>query len=745
MIYFRSTVLAGLCAAFILYPAGCRNKTEEFAFTIRTDSGFSAWRASGSVPLVEGTYQDRGQTKQSILIDAGSGRYKLTSVPVATSAERTLSFLFALKFESAMGLLFEARLKILDESESLLVDSLLYRIASRSRSGLTRNWISYTRALKMPPGASAAVVEVTSEPEAGRVRLGETALVEGEGWLAYAASFSPHLGRQPEDKYIYTAGRIVEPHSDPTPSAAENRAGLLFFERKGLVGAWPYAIPRPMDRVEIMTETVPASVVAPFAFGVKALEDVASVELKLVGALAGETGVLRTEPRLYQARYAATRLGSSWGREFGIRARMLTPPELKSLSQGEVRFFWLDVPVPPEAEPGTYQGRLSIEAAGHAPLEIPFRVEVLPLSLPPLSDEHVVGFYYYPPDDPGLIEVQLKDMAAHGVYAVSLAGSFVKKDPERGVAVDYERVAELNRLMILMRKHGFFRPTSLYVADLFRKLGLPRNADQWDKADRKLYERAIRLMDNTAKRWGWCPLMFFPVDEPANDPEELKLAELTLGILQAMDGITTLCDLNTRGSVLELSKYLDAVCMQISSVSPETIGAMKEQNVETFMYLPAFGSSDVGHDAAYHRAIPGWFLPASGVTGIYYFAYQNVTGDPYDELDGGHRDWCAAYPAPEPEIVWPSPEWQGIRRGIEDLRLVILARELIRRSVAAEDDEVLRVGEKARDKLDSILSSIKPSGPEVIYQLHHELDTYIAERWRQELIGEVIALQEALH
>ena len=212
-----------------------------------------------------------------------------------------------------------------------------------------------------------------------------------------------------------------------------------------------------------------------------------------------------------------------------------------------------------------------------------------------------------------------------------------------------------------------------------------------------------------------------------------------------MDGITSLCDLITRASVLELSKYLDAVCMQISSVSTETVESMKEQNVETFMYLPAFGSSDVGHDAAYHRAIPGWFLPASGVKGIYYFAYQNVTGDPYDELDGGHRDWCAAYPAPEPETVWPSPEWQGIRRGIEDLRLVILVRELIRRCDAAENDEVRRLGEKTRDKLDSILSSIKPSGTEVIYQLHHELETYIAERWRQELIGEVISLQEALH
>jgi len=743
-IYFRYAMIASLGAALILYPPGCSSKIEEPTFTLRTDSGPLAWKTGENVTLKEGTYQDRSETRRSVLIEAGPGRFELNSGPLATASGRTLAFTFPLKFEAAGGLLIEARMKLLDESGNLLADSLLYRVSSGGRRGMTRDWISYTRVLKMPSGTASAVVEVSSEVEKGRVWLGEMALVGGEDWLGYAASFSSHLGRRPEDKYIYTAGRFVEPGPDPTPTDKETRAGLLFFERKGLVGAWPYAVPRPGDRVEIMRETVPASAVAPFAFGVKALEDISSVEVKLGGPLIGETGALETEPRLYQARYAANRLGSSWGKEFGIRARMLTPLELKPLSRGEVRYFWLDVPLPQHTGPGAYRGLLSIEAAGHPALEVPFRIDVPPLVLPPLGDEHVVGMYYYPPEDPVLIEAQLKDMAAHGVYAVSLSGSFVKKDPERGAIIDYERVARLNRLMILMKKHGFFRPTSLYVSDLFRKLDLPRNAGQWEETHKRLYERAIRLMDNIAKRWGWCELMFFPVDEPANDPEEMKLAELTLGILRGMDGIKVLCDLNTEKSVLGLSQYLDAVCMQISSVSPETVGAMKEKNVETFMYLPAFGSSDVGHDAAYHRAIPGWFLPACGIKGIYYFAYQSVAGDPYDELDGSHRDWCAAYPAPGPEIVWPSPEWQGIRRGIEDLRLVELARGLSIRGSASEDYDIRRLARRVSDKLDDILETVAPGGSSVIYQLHHELDTYVAEKWRQELMGEVIALQEAL-
>jgi len=156
------------------------------------------------------------------------------------------------------------------------------------------------------------------------------------------------------------------------------------------------------------------------------------------------------------------------------------------------------------------------------------------------------------------------------------------------------------------------------------------------------------------------------------------------------------------------------------------------------------GSSDVGTDAAYHRSIPGWFLPRSGADGIYYFAYQAVEKDPYDELDGGHRDWCAAYPAEAPYYVWPSPEWQGIRRGIEDLRLVVLARQLIEQCKAGPNEAARQRGEEARAKLEGILNTVKPSGPEVIYQLHNELETYASEKWRQELLGEVSALQEAM-
>jgi hypothetical protein len=238
--------------------------------------------------------------------------------------------------------------------------------------------------------------------------------------------------------------------------------------------------------------------------------------------------------------------------------------------------------------------------------------------------------------------------------------------------------------------------------------------------------------------------MFFPVDEPANDETHMRLARHTLSLLDGMEGIKVLCDLNTPGSVEELAQYLDVVVIQVSSVSPQTIELAAGQGVVPFFYLPAFGSSDVGSDAAYHRAIPGWFLPRSGASGIYYFAYQSTAGDPYDELDGGRRDWCAVYPSTDGEGGWPSPEYKGIRRGIEDLRLVHMVNYLAERCLQAEDAGVQQRGREAREQLRRVQEQIEPSGRGVIYQLHHRLDAYIAEQWRAELMDEAYRLQQVL-
>ncbi len=748
---FQRPVLISFLIFILILAAGCGKEAPRPHWSLQTDSGDTLWDTLNTSGIMEETYLDQGVEKPCVALYADSGaRLNFSSPVLAVAAGSRVAFSFALERIGAAGRMFEARLELYDRSDSLLADSLLFGSSSpekESSAGLSRRWTEYTRALKIPPGMVKARLRLSMAPSKGVVRLGRTAFLEGEGWLGYAATFSSWLGQNPEERYGFTAGRFIEPQSAPQPAAGESGAGLSVFERKGLVDAWPYSLPRPGDIRPAFQETVPRATTAPFAFGVRALEDLASVEISLARPFGGEHGELRTRPRIYQARFAATRLEGSWSREFGPRARLLERPRLKPLPAGETRFFWIDVPVPENTAPGVYESAVLLKAPGHTALSVPLRLEVLPVTVPSLWPDSLakVGFYYYPPmDNPQLMELQLRDMAAHGFTSLSLGGAFVTRTGEYYLALDLVRVRQLHTLFMLMRRCGFDHPTPFYVADLPRRLNLPESAEKWSDQEKLLYARAVRMMDDTARNWGWPQLLFFPVDEPANEPERMALARLTLGILRGMNGIHTLCDLNTPSSIHELSKYLDAVVMQISSVSPQTLDFVSQNKVAPYFYLPCFGSSDMGSDAAFHRVIPGWFLPRTGARGIYYFAYQSVTGDPYDELDGAQRDWCAAYPSQEAEDLCPSPEYQGIRRGIEDLHLIFLARSLAAACRAGQNQSAAQAADMAEQSLTRIMSGIEPDGDGVMRQLRSSPDPYLAEKWRQEMLQGIMAMQKAL-
>ena len=729
--------------------SGCSGPAGTPAFLLSTPDGPVAWETTGSLGVQTDTYLDNGEKKDALLLEAGdSACIMLSSPPLQITSGDTFSVCFVLKFQQAKGIIFTARIKLYDRTGRELTDSLLYQASFGSSShspGLTRDWVAYTRCLVVPEAVSSAIVQMSCTPQGGKVRLGETALLEGESWMRTAAGFSIHLIENPADKYIFTAGRFIQPGTSVRPTKDEAAAGLLFFERKDLVGGWPYAEPRESDRVKVLVEKVPRRATAPFAFGVKALKNLSSVNVELCRPFSsGDGQMLNSSPVLYQARYAATRLGGSWGSEFGIRTRLLEAFEPQVLPAGMNRFFWLDVPVPENAPAGTYHSEISVRAHGHVILKIPLRLEVVPVTLPAAS-EHLVGLYYFGrPDDPVLMEKQIQHMAEHGINAVSLAGAFVKKQGPSGLQIDSSRAEGLDHLMRLMRKYGFFHPTALYMEGMIRTLELPQTAEKWTAEHKTLYRRAIRMMNDYARDHDWCPLMFFPVDEPPNSERKMNLARLILPILREMPGIIPYCDINSPDAILELGGYLDAIGMQFYSLSPRTMKATRDIGATTFFGLPACGSGDVGHDATFHRAVTGWFIPRSGVRGAFYWAFQVPTGDPYDELDGGRRDWCAAYPAPSPYYNWPSVELKGIRRGAEDLRLIELAQNLIEKCLGRGSTDVRDAGQRAKNKIEEILAVFADSGGPVITQLLGEFNPYAAEQWRRQLIEQVLAMQAAL-
>lgn len=85
---------------------------------------------------------------------------------------------------------------------------------------------------------------------------------------------------------------------------------------------------------------------------------------------------------------------------------------------------------------------------------------------------------------------------------------------------------------------------------------------------------------------------------------------------------------------------------------------------------------------------------------MFYWHYQTTVGDPFNDFDGGSRDWCVAYPGDGTGLI-PTTDWEGIREGIDDMRYIATLKHLAARAEAHPEGKVAAV--RARTVLRNVL------------------------------------------
>jgi len=85
---------------------------------------------------------------------------------------------------------------------------------------------------------------------------------------------------------------------------------------------------------------------------------------------------------------------------------------------------------------------------------------------------------------------------------------------------------------------------------------------------------------------------------------------------------------------------------------------------------------------------------------MYYWHYQCPNGDPWNDLDGDARDWCAAYPGEDGELV-PTIDWEALREGVDDMRYIATLKH--HAALAAKTPEGGDAAEAAMQTLEEIL------------------------------------------
>jgi hypothetical protein len=90
-----------------------------------------------------------------------------------------------------------------------------------------------------------------------------------------------------------------------------------------------------------------------------------------------------------------------------------------------------------------------------------------------------------------------------------------------------------------------------------------------------------------------------------------------------------------------------------------------------------------------------------------YYAYMELSEDPFCDLDSGNRDWTVVYPSLDSPFHDPTIEWESMRQGVYDwgfcYTLQATAERARKAGKTAEADQAMKV-------LGEILAGVDPDG-----------------------------------
>jgi hypothetical protein len=420
------------------------------------------------------------------------------------------------------------------------------------------------------------------------------------------------------------------------------------------------------------------------------------------------------------------RLGSSWSHDWRVMPELLEKLPAVDLPAGFTKEFWLTIHVPADAKPGEYRGPLRLVTADGAHWETTLRLEVLPFEL--AQAERVVGMYWRDQvDNPELLDRQVRDMVEHGMRAVTISRSPKVSNVDGRLAVD---TSELLAFLQRLRRLGLTGP--IPYNNSFE--GLIKRAFPKGDFD-KLYVELIRELEKVSSRADALKLLYYPVDEIGNADERGRVAHDLCALIAKAPGATSYITVNNFAAGEKWGDTFDIWCGNI------------EYTVEQERRLLARGKRYFRYGSAYlndcrkARNSCGLGFYRRPAEAMYYWHYQALTGDAFDDFDGNARDWCAVYPGPGGELI-PTMDWESLREGVDDLRYIATLKQLAARADKGNAAQK-QAAAKARAELAAVLATdeeIKVNQYDFADKLSH--DDYNALRHR--LADRIVELVKAM-
>lgn len=410
---------------------------------------------------------------------------------------------------------------------------------------------------------------------------------------------------------------------------------------------------------------------------------------------------------------------SGWGGpgEYIVVPEMIEPPVGRAarVTAGQLKQWWLTVHVPPDTPAGRYQMSLTVRPETAPPTVLEWRLLVLPFQLTRPKDKHwgtwldsfpPVGRLWGPErrgrattaEIERVAKADIADYRAHGFDLVLLNYYFgAKENPDGSFTYDLATLPEdLERLKGL----GSYAPVVICFEYTcrnweyqFAEPGKKHVPGTFSPKARRAIVGLVRHIRDEAQRRGWPKLYFFPIDEPGNNKTEnrYQFAENVLDMVHEVPGCETAVTV-TSGCVQRLGDRVDVRIYAYGHYQREKVLQEARQG-HPFWYYE--NGMFYGHSTLASRNLTGFQFLRSGAEVATAWGFAATQANPYNDFDGGHKDWNVIFPG----VDGPTPTiyWELCREGVDDCRYVAtleqqirLARQQGRTEAAQRAERVLR-------------------------------------------------------
>jgi hypothetical protein len=492
------------------------------------------------------------------------------------------------------------------------------------------------------------------------------------------------------------------------PTEADRARGYALFTRNVNQRLYPESVPLAGEQGDALYafgapgETVSAQT------ALRTLAPLTGVRVTAT-ALRGPNGaaIAADRVRVRWLEYAPTQGGGR--RAFGrgaaatapVRQCIVLPLRIRSLPAAGLDLpanwtqgWWFTLSIPASQAPGRYEGRIEYRHGDQPPVQFPLVLTVLPIQLGDVRSMFFGAFLmlHGGPDSPLVHNVaQLKDLADRNIHGLlwfwGHYGLTVRRVDDQ-LKLDF---GNLDAYMERVKEAGIKGPIALALGNDSRghleqaigelwDLPLRRHTDNPQTgADRlfcvattdspqmdALYVEAIRQLLDHAKAKGWPEIVFLPYDEPSERLQaeyvhragllkkhfpQTRIYGVVMGRVNDLSWIASVSDiLVTNGGATQVRDYA------------------KEHGKEFWTYGGQCHASATYGQARLDYGPRPWGIRTQGQ---WFWAYNWYVGDPMNEFDGRNADagWAAAYPPEKPgEACVPSPAFEGMRAGVDDVR-----------------------------------------------------------------------------